>query len=83
MKLYAVALRDLAIGTFLMPSFAQHPAASIRSFNDECNRNAQDNMLYNHSSDFELWQVGVWDDQEGTLTTEHVRLARGSDVRQP
>jgi hypothetical protein len=38
---------------------------AIRSFQDEVNRNAEDNQMYAHPDDFDLYELGIFDDFDG------------------
>lgn len=77
-----VSVFDSAVQTFGQPFFVAAPGAAIRSFTDEVNRQAPDNTLFMHPTDFELYQLGTFDDAEGSFTSEGRRLlARGKDVR--
>lgn len=79
MQLYAIAIKDNATQAFMTPTFHHHPNHALRSFVDEVNRVDPANLLANHPQDFELWQVGIWDDQAGSFVTEPQRLARAVD----
>jgi hypothetical protein len=35
---------------------------ALRAFSDEVNRNDPNNQLYNHSDDFDLYDLGTFDD---------------------
>lgn len=82
MHLHVVALKDLATGAFMQPSFHHHPAHAVRAFTDEVNRAGdQANLLNNHPGDFELWLVATWNDQAGAFENVSERLARAVDVK--
>jgi len=76
MKHSVIAVKDLAAQTFGQPFFAKHPNEAIRSFSDEVNRQpvadpntglTAINNLYSHSHDFELYELGFFDDRTGFL----------------
>lgn len=67
MKLQIVALRDLAADAFGVPNFVPSLGTAIRSFGDEVGRAAPDNMLHKHPEHFELYHLGVYDDQNAQL----------------
>lgn len=64
-----VAVRDKKCDCFSRPFFAQTPAAAIRSFNDEVNRAAQDNPYYQHPEDYALYELGQYNDQDGSINS--------------
>lgn len=80
MRMKIVALYDRVAEAFGQPQFGASTGAFVRSFNDEINRNAQDNALFQHPVDFELWLLGEYDDQDGTFMEDRRVLARGSDA---
>ena len=67
MQLLIVAIRDSAVGAFMRPFYMASTGQAIRSFQDEVARKAEDNMMYNHPEDFELFQLGVFDDSDGSF----------------
>jgi len=62
--------------------FVQQTGIATRSFADEVNRPATDNVLFAHPEDFELHLIGTFDEESGEV--ESVRptrcLVRGQDV---
>lgn len=82
MKLIAVSVFDLATETYGRPFFVPHVGAAIRSFMDEVNRD--DSELGKHPSDYDLFEVGAFDDNTGTFTVppQPSRLARGAELSQ-
>lgn len=83
-KLYAVAIRDSAAGAFNRPFFVPTVGFAIRSFRDECNRQAPDNPMYNHPADFELYQLGYYQEETGVLISDVLSqpLARAIDMKE-
>lgn len=84
MKLLAVTCRDRKVDSFGQPIFAQSRGAAIRSFSDEINRAAPENMLYQHPGDFDLYELGTYDTDTGKLTQHDapVQIAIGEDLKQ-
>lgn len=81
MKHYIVAIQDRAMQAYNRPFYVPALGAAMRSFTDETNRAAQDNQMYQHPEDFELWLLGEFEDTNGQFTQTDVRcLARGKDV---
>ena len=67
MKLNLCSVKDRAADAFGRPMFVASPGVAIRSFSDEINRAAEDNQLYNHPDDFDLYEFGVFDDNSGVF----------------
>ena len=79
----AVAIKDSAVQAFNRPFFVPSTAVAVRSFMHEVNRQAEDNAMYWHAEDFELWVVGAFDDEAGEFVPAERRcLARAKDVNQ-
>lgn len=85
MKFHLVCLRDSAVNAFNTPYCVPHLGMAIRGFTDEVNRKGDtQNMLSSHPEDFELYQVGQFDDTDASFTVESPRLiVRGKDVVKP
>lgn len=68
MNFTMVSIFDLGARVYSRPFFVQHSAQAVRSFSDEVNRppapQAQ-NDLFSHPDDFELHELGTWDDGTG------------------
>lgn len=60
------AVRDRQLDAFMRPFAAQSRGQAIRSFGDETNRNGSD--LHAHPEDYELYELGTFDDDTGALT---------------
>ena len=67
MKLNLCSVKDRAADAFGRPMFVASPGVAIRSFSDEINRQAEDNQLYNHPDDVDLYEFGVFDDNSGAF----------------
>lgn len=67
MKLSLCSVKDRAADAYGRPMFVPSSGVAIRSFSDEINRVADDNQLYNHPDDFDLYEFGVFDDNSGTF----------------
>jgi hypothetical protein len=54
----------------------------LRSFQDEVSRQAPDNVMASHPSDFELFELGFFDDSVGSFEINEVprSLMRAKDV---
>lgn len=67
MKYKIVVVRDRAADTFGVPMFVASIGGAVRSFQDEVNRNAQDNAMFNHPEDFDMYELGVYDDEDASF----------------
>lgn len=79
MKVIVVAVFDRAMSAFNRPFYVQARGLAVRSFADEVNR--PDGELGKHPADYELWQLGTWDDETGEFEgfKSKSRIALGSD----
>lgn len=81
--LYAVAVFDRAAQVFARPFYVTRPAEALRSFGDEVNRKPsaeQQNSLFSHHADYELFQLGLWDENTGMFENNNQLIARASDL---
>jgi hypothetical protein len=62
-----VSIKDRAADAFARPFFVQTDNVAIRSFMDEVNRKDADNNLYNHPDDYDLYGLGVFDDNTAII----------------
>lgn len=67
MKQTIVAVRDAAADVFGRPYFVPSVGVAIRTFTDEVNRDAADNMLNRHRKDFALYEIGSYDDSTAQI----------------
>ncbi len=83
MKMIVCSVKDRASDAFARPMFVRSSGEAIRSFSDEVNRKADDNQLYTHSDDFDLYELGEFDDNLGkfTLHDQPKVLSLGKQVR--
>ena len=68
MQLYVLSVRDVKADAFGRPFFTTSIGEAVRNFGDEVNRSAQDNLLYMHPDDFELFVLGVFDTDNGSFS---------------
>jgi len=81
-KLRIYSVKDLATGCFMRPFFHQADNAAVRSFGEEVNRDAPDNMLFKHPGDFDLYVCGDFDDSCGLLSVcEPTKLVSASSLK--
>lgn len=73
------AVRDTALAAFNRPFTVQSTGVAIRSFSDEVNRNAEDNMMFSHPEHFSLYKLGEWNDESGDFATHLPELLISAD----
>lgn len=77
-----MAVRDRAADVYGMPHFQVSLGAAIRSFGDEVNRAAENNAFYQHPEDFDLYELGSYNDQDGSFVTSVPKqVAIGKDLK--
>lgn len=81
MNHYIVAVKDRAIDAFMRPFTVPHTNAAVRSFQDEINNPQSE--LAKHTEDYDLWLLGTFDDQTGTVVGHETPrvLARAQDLK--
>ena len=79
-----ISVKDTAAAAFGRPIFVPTAAVAIRSFRDEVNRKDSTDDMARHPDDFELYQIGVFDDSTGLVEVDpHFRLlARAKDLKE-
>lgn len=86
MKMVICSIRDRAADTYGRPIFVPSPGVAIRMFATEINRSAEDNQLYTHPDDFDLFELGVWDDETARFESldlpKQLALGRQLKVRE-
>jgi len=77
------SVKDRAADAFGRPLFVPSAGLAIRSFSDEVNRDAADNQMFHHSDDFDLYELGSFDDSTGMITShpQPVQRALGKQVK--
>lgn len=82
MQLYMLTVRDIKADSYGQPFFSTSIGQAVRSFGDEINRAAQDNLLYQHPDDFELFHIGLFDtDTAGVEAFPPKSVALGSSYK--
>jgi len=82
-KIIVCSVRDSAAQAFAQPMFFPALGVAQRMFTDEVNRQDPGNNLYKHPGDFELWVIGLYDEDDGQFEcpADFRRcLVRGADV---
>jgi hypothetical protein len=78
-----VSVKDSAAQAFGRPIFVPSTAVAVRSFRDEINRKDSTEDMAKHPEDFELYELGSFDDSNGAIVVVEPRLvARAKDLRE-
>lgn len=78
-----VSVKDTAAQAFGRPIFVPSTAVAVRSFRDEINRKDSTEDMAKHPEDFELYELGSFDDSNGDIAVIEPRLvARAKDLRE-
>lgn len=79
-----VSVKDSAAQAFGRPVFVPAVPVAIRSFRDEVNREGSTDDLARHPDDFELYELGSFDDSTGIITLVDAprMLARAKDLKE-
>lgn len=79
-----VALKDTAARVFGTPFFVQAAPQAIRSLRDEVNAKDSSSDVNRHPSDFELYEIGAFNDDTGALIPHEspVLIARAKDLQE-
>ena len=79
-----VSVKDTAAQAFGRPVFVPAVPVAVRSFRDEVNRKDSTEDLARHPDDFELYELGSFDDSTGIVDVlEAPRLvARAKDLKE-
>jgi len=76
-NLFLYGVKDLKAGAFTTPPFgALSRGVAIRMFSSACQN--QESDLGKYPADFELWELGSFDQGNGSLVSEPVALGLGT-----
>ena len=79
-----VSVKDTAAQAFMRPFFVPTVPVAMRAFRDEVNRSDSTDDLAKHPEDFELYEIGTFDDSNGSFDAIEPRLiARAKDLKEP
>lgn len=63
MKYTIIAIRDTVANIYSTPTFHQSKGSALRAFANEVNRADENNTIYKHPNDFEIYALGTFDDE--------------------
>lgn len=76
-----VVVRDRSADVFGQPTHVTSIGVAIRSFGDEINRVDATNMFNRHPEDFDLYQLGTYNDADASYEVHAPRqIAIGKDL---
>jgi len=78
MEWKVVAVQDAKAGIFKKPSYGVHLGEILRDW--EMVVNDPQNIMNKFPEDFALYQLGVYDDVEGTFTLNKMQLSTARQV---
>lgn len=83
MKYAICVVRDRAADVYGVPFFTVSNGMAVRSFTDMINKDDPSSAMNNHPEDFDLFEVGSYDDAsaEFTLLPKVRQLVLGRDVK--
>lgn len=82
MKQIIISVKDTAAQAFTRPVFVPAVPVALRSFRDEVNRSDSKDDLAMHPEDFELYEIGSFDDSTGVIEVIEPRIiARAKDLK--
>lgn len=67
MKYFICSLFDKVAGCYARPFCGAQLGAIVRSFEDECQRQSEDNPLWKHPADYQLFHLATMDDASAEL----------------
>lgn len=67
MRQMVCVVRDVKSEMYGRPFFVPSTGMAIRSFDDEVNRDAPDNVMHQHPGDFALFHIGEYDEAVGLV----------------
>jgi hypothetical protein len=78
-----ICVFDQKAGTFNNPFYADSKGVALREFADVVNRPDENSLIYKHPEDFDLYLLGTWDPQAGSmvLLDQKEHLMNGRTMR--
>lgn len=83
MNLVIVCIKDLKGENYSQPWFVSTAASAVRSFTDLINNPEKSQTMFDHPQDFQLFEMGVFDDNTGVFQTHPIpkHLVSGESVK--
>lgn len=70
MRFKIICIRDIVADVYAQPQFAVNTGGAIRAFGDQCKDKNPQNIVGQHPEDFELYELGEYDDGEAKFIIE-------------
>lgn len=81
MKNQYYAIRDNLSEMYMTPVLFQNENVALRWFSGVVNSKEQNEVIYNNPADFELWKLGIYDNNTGDLVPMLEKIATGLSVK--
>jgi hypothetical protein len=83
MRYLVVSVYDRVAQLYAVPNFVLSKGSTIRAFADQINKPDENNQLYQHPDDFDLYYLGEFDDEQAvfSITMQPEVLARGAHLK--
>lgn len=79
MKLKVFAIYDTKVGAYMQPFHMQTAGQALRAWEDSCQD--QSTQFAKHPSDFQLFEIGTYDESTGTYENLESRLSYGTALQ--
>ena len=81
MKNQYYAIRDNLSEMYMTPVLFQNENVALRWFSGVVNSKEQNEVIFNNPADFELWKLGIYDNNTGDLVPMLEKIATGLSVK--
>lgn len=75
------AIKDNLAEAYMTPVLFDNDNLAIRWFTGVVNSKEQNEIIYNNPEDFELWKLGEFDNQSGTIYPGVQKLVTAKSVK--
>lgn len=75
------AIKDNLAEAYMTPVLFDNDNLAIRWFTGVVNSKEQNEVIYNNPEDFELWKLGEFDNQSGTIYPGVQKLVTAKSVK--
>lgn len=80
-KLGIYAIKDISGNSYNQPFFQPTQVHAVRVFRTEINRADPQNLLYLYPQEFELHELGQFNEENGQIELEQKRLCNGAELK--
>lgn len=82
MKNQYYAIKDNVSELFMTPVLFQNENVAKRWFKDVINNESQNETIFNNPQDFELWKLGIYDNETGVIESFVQKILSGSAAKE-